>query len=232
MTKIAVYTRADECPPVYPSNRASSEGAYANRDTQICDFFEAEKFLIYKKKESSNGIWDKVNEIGFDKITPSTPAITRKNVETLLPLINEYGCTIIAGGGLYGIPFTVFDMAGLHIFEIKEINGETFDGIIEDLQQADAAAAKKEAVIKDTKPVETETPGVYFLDLVALQKEYPEISSKKAMMDFLANTPFMELRLVCKHIPPWIENAGSYNAETLNDKDGVVTALITKNCKC
>jgi len=199
---------------------------FTNAKKEICDFFDAELFLIFER--TGDGKWKAVSETGFEKIVPSNPALTRKNTQELLPLIKD--CKILAGGALVGIPFSVFDMAGLHIFEIGAINDELFDGIIEDLRNADAAAAEKEKIIKDAKPVETSTPGVYFLDLIALQKECPEVTSKKAMMDFLRDTPLVELRLVCKHIPPWIENSGLYNVQTTGEKNGEVQAVITKKC--
>jgi len=198
---------------------------FANANSTLCDFFEAERFLIFERGKAG---WEKTGEAKFEKIVPSAPAATRKNTEALLPLIE--GCNVLAGGALVGIPFSVFDRAGFHIFEIGKMDDETFDGIVEDLCNADAESAAKEAIIRDAKPVETSTPGIYFLDLVALQKECPEVTSKKAMMDFLKNTPFMELHLVCKHIPPWIENSGAYNVKITSDKDGVVKAVITRGC--
>jgi len=200
---------------------------FTNKDSQICDFFDAERFLIFERDETE-ARWKTASETNFGKVIPSNPALTRKNTQALLPLIE--GCDVLAGGTLVGIPFSVFDRAGLHIFEIAAINDNIFDGIIEDLQSADAAIAAKEKIIREAKPVETSTPGVYFLDLIALQKECPEVTSKKAMMDFLKDTPFLELRLVCKHIPPWIENSGSYNVQVTSDKDGEVQAVITRKC--
>jgi len=198
---------------------------FTNADSKLCDFFEANRFLIYERGKTG---WEKTGETGFEKIVPSAPAATRKNTEALLPLIE--GCNVLAGGALVGIPFSVFDRAGFHIFEVGKIDSETFDGIMEELCNADAAVAAKEAIIREAKPVETATPGVYFLDLVALQKECPEVTSKKAMMDFLQNTPFMELHLVCKHIPPWIENSGAYKVQITSDKAGTVQAIITRGC--
>jgi hypothetical protein len=198
---------------------------FTNKDSKLCDFFEAERFLIFERTPTG---WEKKGEVSFEKIVPSDPALTRKNTEALLPLIE--GCNVLAGGALFGIPFAVFDRAKLHIFEIGAIDDEVFAGIAEDLCNADAEAAAKEAIIRDAKPVETSTPGVYFLDLIALQKECPEISSKKAMMDFLKDTPFLELRLVCKHIPPWIENSGVYNVQVISENDGAVQAVITRRC--
>ncbi len=198
---------------------------FTNADSRLCDFFEANRFLIFERGKMG---WEKTSETSFEKIVPSVPATTRKITEALLPLIE--GCEVLAGGPLVGIPFSVFDRAGLHIFEIGKIGGETFDGIMEEICNADAAVAAKEAIIREAKPVETSTPGVYFLDLIALQKECPEVTSKKAMMDFLQNTPFMELHLVCKHIPPWIENSGAYKIKITSDKAGTVQAIITKGC--
>jgi hypothetical protein len=198
---------------------------FTDKDGKLCEFFNAERFQIYEK---SGADWKVINTASFEKIVPSSPALTRKNMETLLPLVKD--CDIIAGGTLVGIPFSVFDMAGKHIFEIKEANGETFDDIIDEIKNAVTEANAKEAIIRDAKPVETSTPGVYFLDLIALQTEFPQITSKKAMMDFLKDTPLVELRLVCKHIPPWIENAGLYNVQTVKEEDGRVEAVITKKC--
>jgi hypothetical protein len=200
---------------------------FTNSDSQICDFFDAGQFLIFERDEAESK-WEAISETKFEKIAPSNPAMTRRSTEALLPLIED--CDMLAGGALVGIPFSVFDRAGLHIFEIAAINDKVFDGIIEDVQKASAAIVAKEKIIRDAKPVETSTPGVYFLDLIALQKECPEVTSKKAMMDFLKDTPFLELRLVCKHIPPWIENSGQYNVQVTGDKNGEVQAVITRKC--
>jgi len=199
---------------------------FTNEKKEICDFFDAGRFLIFERDEA--GTWKTTSEKSFAKIVPSNPSLTRSNTQILLPLVE--GCDVLAGGSLVGIPFSVFDRAGLHIFEIGSIGDEIFDGIIEDIQNADAASAAKEKIIRDAKPVETSTPGVYFLDLISLQKECPEVTSKKAMMDFLKDTPLVELRLVCKHIPPWIENSGLYNVRITREKDGEVEAVITKKC--
>jgi len=202
----------------------SKAAVFTDKESKLCDFFDACKFLIYEKKADK---WEITGKPEFEKIIPSAPAQTRKKTGELLPLIE--GCDIIAGGLLVGIPYSVFDMAGLHIFQIDELNDSVFDEIIKEIQNADAQNDLKERIIKEARPVETSTPGVYSLDLIALQNECPEVSSKKAMADFLENTPFLELHLICKHIPPWIENSGKYEIKSQN-KDGAVSAVITRKC--
>jgi len=197
---------------------------FTDKESGLCEFFNAGKFLIYEKRTDK---WTVTGEAEFEKIIPSNPAQTRKMTEKLLPLLD--GCDIIAGGTLVGIPYSVFDMAGKHIFQINGVNDGVLDGIVNDIENADIQRNLKEKIIKEARPVETATPGVYSLDLIALQTECPEVTSKKAMADFLENTPFLELRLICKHIPPWIENSGKYDIQAQN-KNGAVIAVITRKC--
>ncbi len=203
----------------------SKIAVFTNRYSALCDFFEADRFLIFER--GADG-WQLLNEIPFDPISPLSAALTRKNSEALLPLIN--GCEVLAGGSLVGIPFSVFDRAGLHIFEISAITYEVFDGIFQETQASDAAINTREAVISNARPKETGTPGFYFLDLISLQSEYPEISSKKAMADFLENTPFLELNLICRHIPPWIEGSGKYRIDVVQAGNGIVKAIVSRKC--
>jgi len=197
---------------------------FVNKASGLCDFFDADKFMLFEKRADK---WEAAGEPEFERITPSSPAKTRKMTEALLPLIE--GCDILAGGLLVGIPYSVFDRAGKHIFQINGVDDAVFDGMVKDIQDADADRNMKEKIITETRPVETATPGVFSLDLIALQIKCPEVTSKKAMAEFLENTPFMELHLTCKHIPPWIENSGKYNIQAQN-KDGAVSAVITRKC--
>ena len=199
---------------------------FTNNDSSLCDFFDASRFLIFERGAKDG--WKTTGQKDFEKVPQANIALTRQKTEALLPLID--GCGIVAGGTLVGIPFSVFDRAGLHIFEIAQLNDGILNGVVEDLRDANAAAEAKEAIIRDAKPVETSTPGVYFLDLIALQRECPEVSSKMAMMDFLKDTPLLELRLVCKHIQPWIENSGAYNVQVVKSENGTVEAVITRRC--
>ena len=83
-------------------------------------------------------------------------------------------------------------------------------------------------MVKNAGPVQTQTPGVYFLNLLELQKECPEISSKKALASFLSDTPFLELHLVCAHIPPWLI-ADSAHEKKIKKEEGGLYVTITKS---
>lgn len=190
----------------------------------ICPFFEANGFLIFEKDESG---WRVGRKESFAPFLPASPAVLRAAATELLPVISD--CDILAGGELSGIVFSVFDRAGLHIFEIGAINDVILDSMTADVADANAQQNIKEKIVNDVRPVPAGTDGIYFLDLVLLQTECPEVSSKKAMKDFFANTPFLELHLICRHIPPWIENEGNLQIKA-QQKDGGVYAVIRRKC--
>jgi hypothetical protein len=197
---------------------------FTNKDSEICDFFESSRFLVFRK--ASDG-WRVAHEVRYETVAPTSPARTRDAARQLLPLIA--GCDIVAGGALFGIPYTVFDQAGLHIFEIGAVTDEVLDEMCADVAQVQAQHVR-DAAASAVRPTETRTPGFFELDLIEAQSKYPELSSKKILSDFLENTPFLELRLRCKHVPPWIENSGSYCVQQNSDESGTVTAIISKKC--
>ncbi|HOV41162.1 MAG TPA: Fe-only nitrogenase accessory AnfO family protein, partial [Oscillospiraceae bacterium] len=69
----------------------------------------------------------------------------------------------------------------------------------------------------------------YYFDLAALQEKFPEISSKKALSQFFEETPFLELELVCTHLPPWIESLG-YDITFKKQNEKTVAVIKKKLC--
>ncbi len=124
----------------------------------------------------------------------------------------------------------VFNQKGYCIFCAEMADQNTLDGMVKDMEDSDEKRRRKEEMIKNAGPVETQTPGIYFLDLAQLQKECPEISSKKALLPFFSNTPFLELQLVCAHIPPWLETDASYEKKIRKEVGGLHITVTRKQC--
>ena len=82
-----------------------------------------------------------------------------------------------------------------------------------------------------TAPTPTDIPGVYTINLMEVQAAHPDITSKKALRPFLASTPFVELEIICGHMPPWLEEHMRQHhltcARTRQD-DGTVRARISQ----
>jgi hypothetical protein len=122
----------------------------------------------------------------------------RKDIQKLILKLDE--CKIIVGKTISGLAYQIFDKKGFDIFEVEQFNPAILDRILSDVKST--TTEKKDV----TSPVETGVPGVYFLDLITLQQQNPEISSKMVLQPFLTNTPFLRLNVICSHLPPWMEN--------------------------
>lgn len=195
---------------------------FTDENSNICDFFNARRFIIWEK---SGAGWRESDKKNFLQIKPTTPAQTRKDMEAILQLTDD--CEIIAGGALTGIPYVVLDQAGKHIFQIDAIDDEILDSMVSDIfaepepHVCNASACNvpcsAQVAVKAPAPEEI-SPGIYQFDLVALQRTSPQISSKQALRGFMEATPFTELHLVCAHIPPWIEKDYNVRQEGISCK--------------
>lgn len=167
-----------------------------NNRNKIASFKEDANLTVFEKRD---GAWCAKRTIfAGNGFAEGLPAL-RRELGRLAAELD--GCRIIAGKTISGIPYHIFDKLGFRIFEIERFSEAVLDQILSDV----TAAKAKEGAGPPAAPVETGSPGVYFLDLIALQAENPEISSKMALMPFLSGTPFLQLDLICRHLPPWIE---------------------------
>lgn len=186
-------------------------------------FLKANMLVIYEKETE----WRSIRTIPIDFSGTGGLSVLRSGVQALITQLGD--CSIIAGKSLTGIAYAEFDKAGFSIFDIDSVQPDIFDGILRDIAQNDEKLHIKEEMIRQARPVETEVPGIYFLDLTALQTECPGISSKKALTDFLNSTPFLELHLVCRHLPPWLENV-PLDIKARNSGEQVTAVITKKQC--
>lgn len=143
--------------------------------------------------------WTVNEEIPWHLIASEDPQDVRDQVRSLILELGE--CRIIVAERLAGLAYHVFDRMGFAVFEAADIGDDLFDSVLSDVQTA-AEQPDEEPL----GPVACDNQGRYELDLIALQKKHPEISSKRALREFLrANRNFYELRVFCSHVPPWLE---------------------------
>jgi len=198
--------------------------AVISKDQELVPFLYCNLVEIFEKEGEQ---WRAVRTAPFSPITGNTIEKLRKETEAIMTLAEDAKAVLCRE--LSGIPFSVFNQKGYCIFCSEKADQDTLDGMIKDIEESDEKRRRKEEMIQNAGPVETQTPGIYFLDLVQLQTECPEVSSKKALLPFLSNTPFLELQIVCAHIPPWLETDDSYEKKVCNGNgNGKVHITITR----
>ncbi len=161
---------------------------------RLSPFLEAEQFVLYRK---TGGEW-----VQSDIISAGTPTLQAGSIRSLVSeLLTRFAdCRIILSGEVKGIAYQVLNRHGYHIFESDGIDG--FDGIVLEIEAAQAEARDNDSV--RLEPHSPNNDGQYFLNLIELQRIHPEISSKKALRPFMEDRVFLEMELVCQHLPPWM----------------------------
>ncbi|MDR1927912.1 MAG: hypothetical protein LBQ33_04665 [Oscillospiraceae bacterium] len=193
---------------------------FGKDNQEPCSFYDATQFIVFDKIEGS---WTPVQTIAIPTLNLDSPKQLRARLEALPPLLSDY--KILAGGELTGLAFSVFDRTGFYIFSILDVREATLDGVWADVEAEDQKRLEEQASIEKIRPEATAAPGVYFLDLIKLQQEYPGVSSKKALLPFLEETDFTELHLIFRHIPPWLENSGRYKIDIRPCAQGVLAII-------
>lgn len=110
----------------------------------------------------------------------------------------------VAGSSIAGVAYTVLNAKGKHIFEIPAITSEQLQGIFEDIVKWEVQQTITQEAFAQLQPKQANPEGIYTLDFIAVQKQFPEVSSKMILKPFFANTDFLELTLYCTHVPPWL----------------------------
>lgn len=174
-----------------------------NEKKELSSIENCSSVIIYHHRKKN---WKSVQEIQWQAGALTGADHIRSKIHILAEQLGD--CRVIAGKKVNGLFYQILDHNGFHIFETHcAVSPELFDSIREDLTESLSKAkesAKKRASVPTT-PYSPKNNGLYYLNLIELQEAFPEISSKKALKSFIETADFTELRLICRHLPPWLE---------------------------
>lgn len=149
-------------------------------------------------KTAPKGAWQELAAIPFTLSGCYELAEMRTRIKALEQHLPQGA--IIAGTSISGLAYNEFSQMGFCLCELESFNPDILDALAAEV----AAEAEPDAQIP-TEPVSGDSPGSYKINLMEVQAAHAEISSKKALRPFLAATPFVELEIICSHMPPWLE---------------------------
>jgi len=176
----------------------------------------------------SNGIWR------CEKILPLDLNVTNTNelrikIHAIIDSIAD--CKILLSTKISGIPYYIFDKMGFSIFEATSQTSEILEEIITETKNNQKKLAANSPKIFCT-PIEI-TDGCYFLDYMLIERNNPEITTKKALLPFLAKNPFISLTVRLAHLPPWLEASAYGQKMEINvkkDSEGLLVTIRHKIC--
>lgn len=170
-----------------------------NKNT-LCPLNEMDTIIVFEK--GVDGVWLKRKVFPFKINQEKNLSELRNEIRNLITKLSD--CRIIAGLSIGGLAYNVFDRLGFRIFEIQSLDSALFDELLIDAAN-DLSPAPEAVVESPTKPQRL-SAGSYYLDLIELQTNHPEISSKKALQPLLRQADFEKIDVLCSHLPLWLSS--------------------------
>jgi hypothetical protein len=145
------------------------------------------------------GRWTLTRTFDFDPLLPPRLKDAGSAVGRLAEELKV--ASAVAAKGFPDLAFQALLKAGPALCEMPEFQPEWLDDIL------DAALDPSwEDETASLTPVESPPgSGVFEIDLGAALAAAPELSSKRILKPFLEAVPFLELRVLFDHFPPWLE---------------------------
>lgn len=191
-----------------------------DKDGALAPFLQTCAFALYQKDQAR---WHRVEATQING-----PLLNAADIREMVGTISKHfqDCRILISRKVLGVAYQTLNMAGFSIFEAEDISAKLLDGTLSDVMKNQAKP--------DQPPLEPQSPnrdGRFVFDLVRLQKAYPQVSSKKALMAFMTVADFLSLELICDHLPPWLEDlmkARDYRYSAKSEGLGALRYFIEK----
>ncbi|MEL7655116.1 MAG: Fe-only nitrogenase accessory AnfO family protein [Bacillota bacterium] len=174
-----------------------------DENNQLTSLELSQKTLLYHETINS---WEPLREINWQLAAESDIAKIRNNIQILIEQLGD--CRIMVSRKLSGVPYHIFNKMEFHIFEADGVASQKlFRDIIQEIKGVSEKVRPLDSIAQ--VPVSPQNDGTYYLNLIELQRAFPEVTSKQALKQFLEETPFNKLELICSHMPPWIETVAA-----------------------
>lgn len=199
---------------------------YVGENGETASLKDRGKIVVFRKIKNK---WNVLRERELNPSTSQGMKELRRMMEEVMDFLAE--CKIFVGLSVTGIPFFELERSRRVVWEMQGKPGDFLDYILaRDEEERQLEEQKNETV--PPAPVET-SAGCYRISIKEIQEKNLGITSKQVLLPFLRQGNFYELRVLCNHIPPWLE------AEFLTGKlcsnvnelgTGELEITITKSC--
>lgn len=185
---------------------------------------ELGELIIFARRQKK---WQPLRKMKFSLADCRNIRELRERMAAVRNFLAE--CKIFVGRSISGVPFFELEKAKVNVWEFSGAPVTFLDYV-----WAEEVAAKRQAA---EQPKTTTVPeptdlgnGCYEISLIEVQENSSQITSKQILLPFLAKKTFYELRILCSHVPPWLEldlTIGRLTGkiEALSDQGFAVTVI-------
>jgi len=171
----------------------------------------AEAVTIYVREDKE---WQETARFSCVPFAKDTPHDLRLLGEAIADELGDV--KVLLGSEISGASYSALNRVGFLLCESQGISDEFLDQLFKeldadkDVKTVEKSKSGSELANNDppkalTSPQLSALPGHYFISLKEVQQCNPLLSTKKILRPFLTETPFVELVMLCDHVPPWLE---------------------------
>jgi hypothetical protein len=190
----------------------------------LSDLVRGSRLEIYRQKENS---WETLDSVLFEPFGNLKPPQLRQALNNLVERLEPVKIAI--GRAFAGLFYQTLSNAGITLLQMEEFSPECLTELLSVLDEP----AEVQAALE---PTENEPgSGQFSIDLTAALAFAPDLSSKKILIPFLNNTPFLELKVYFDHLPPWLPadlEIRGLNWDCSNFQTGIVLTITPRCLTC
>ena len=172
---------------------------YVNEEGVSAASGEKGSIRVYQRMDHK---WNVALEMEFNTAHVKSIAEARR---TILEMVQKLeGCKVFVAREVVGQLYYVLEANGFECFEAEGYPEEFLDSIWEAFKEEQNEKHEvQEIPVSHIEKKEKE--GCYFLNLKKALNLDCNLSSKKLLLPFLRGKDFIELEMICDHLPRWFE---------------------------
>ncbi|MDU2064442.1 MAG: Fe-only nitrogenase accessory AnfO family protein [Sporomusaceae bacterium] len=160
--------------------------------------YDVGKIIVFERRMK---VWQPSRKLEFTLAHSASMPALRQKMQELLAFLGD--CKIFVGQTVTGLPFFELEKGDIHVWEFTGSPLDFLDYVWEQELAAVAQVTQKEPLVPP-EPVAL-GDGCFAISLTEIQRSDSTITSKQVLLPFLQKTPFYELAVTCRHVPPWLE---------------------------
>ena len=167
-----------------------------NSDGATSGFDKEGMICVFSKCKQE---WEVVRQMEYSPQNMMDAAALHTKIREICDWLSV--CKIIVVNRIRGIHYIAFEERQVSMLEIKGCPNDFLNDIQECVQHRR---------IGQEVPIEHNTinmlqPGIYHTDLREVMKGNTSYSSKQILLPFLKQQQFVQLEILCDHVPKWLE---------------------------
>jgi Fe-only nitrogenase accessory protein AnfO len=199
---------------------------FLDREGKTASLTEQGKIKVFTHE---TGKWQLSREKEFTLESVQDMADFRDKMAELLCFLQD--CKVLVGSKINGVSAVILARTQCRIWEREGAPPEILDRILSEERKADCGkdSAQERPV---ARPSFHETsPGNFTVSIVEIQEKQSPLTTKQALFPFLRQRHYNTLKIICSHLPPWLEGealAGNFDIKTSTNGEHKQKVILIK----